>query len=88
MMQDLGWEQRQARWKQYKTVMVNRVVNNFVEIPASQYLTPTGVSFEATNNDSHHITAQSTPTRVPSSHRRSDSGMPCWSVQYMYRFNP
>ena len=44
MMQDLGWEQLQARRQQNKTIMVHCMVNNPVEIPASQYLTPTGVS--------------------------------------------
>ena len=44
MMQDLGWEQLQTRRQQNKTVMMYRIVNNLVEIPANQYLTPTGVS--------------------------------------------
>ena len=44
MMQDLGWEQLQTRRQQNKTVMMYRMVNNLVEIPANQYLTPTGVS--------------------------------------------
>ena len=44
MMQDLGWEQLQTRRQQNKTVMMYRIVNNLVEIPISQYLTPTGVS--------------------------------------------
>ena len=44
MMQDLGWEQLQTRRQQNKTVMMYRIVNNLVEIPANQYLIPTGVS--------------------------------------------
>ena len=44
MMQDLGWEQLQTRRQQNKTVMMYLIVNNLVEIPANQYLTPTGVS--------------------------------------------
>ena len=44
MMQDLEWEQLQTRRQQNKTVMMYRIVNNLVEIPANQYLTPTGVS--------------------------------------------
>ena len=44
MMQDLGWEQLQTRHQQNKTVMMYRIANNLVEIPANQYLTPTGVS--------------------------------------------
>ena len=44
MMQDLGWKQLQTRRQQNKTVMMYRIVNNFVEIPANQYLTLTGVS--------------------------------------------
>ena len=43
-MQDLGWEQLQTRRQQNKTVMMYRIVNNLVEIPANQYLTSTGVS--------------------------------------------
>ena len=44
MMEDLGWEQLQTRCQQNKTVMMYHIVNNLVEIPANQYLTPTGVS--------------------------------------------
>ena len=44
MMHNLGWEQLQIRRQQNKTVMMYRIVNNLVEIPANQYLTPTGVS--------------------------------------------
>ena len=44
LMQDLRWEQLQTRRQQNKTVMMYRIVNNLVEIPADQYLTPTGVS--------------------------------------------
>ena len=36
MMQDLGWEQLQTRCQQNKTVMMYRIVNNLVEIPADQ----------------------------------------------------
>ena len=81
MMQDLGWEQLQARPQQNKTVMMYRMANNLVEIPATKYLTPKEYQLEATNNDYYHINALSTPTRVPSHHQWSDSGFPCQPVQ-------
>ena len=84
MMQDLGWEQLQTRRQQNKTVMMYRIVNNLVEIPANQYLTPTGVSTRGHQNDSFHTIALSTPTKAPSSHLRSDSGMPCQPVPYQH----
>ena len=44
MIQYLGWELLKTSRQQNKTVMMYRIVNNPVEIPANQYLTPTGVS--------------------------------------------
>ena len=39
-----GWEQLQTRRQQNKTVMMYCIVNNLVEIPASKYLTSTGIN--------------------------------------------
>ena len=78
LLQDLGLEQLQTRCQQNKTVMIYRIVNNLVEIPVNQYLTPTGVSTRGQQQRLlYHTIALSTPTRAPSSHLRSDSGMPC-----------
>ena len=44
LVQDLGLEQLQTRCQQNKTEMIYRIVNNLVEIPVNQYLTPAGVS--------------------------------------------
>ena len=69
MMQDLGLELLWARRQQNKTVMMYHVVNNLVEIPASQYLTtPTGVSTRCHQPRllHCHITTLSTSSRVPS----------------------
>ena len=44
MLQELGSEDLKSRREQKKVAMMYRIVNNFVEIPADQYLTATGVS--------------------------------------------
>ena len=43
MLQELGYEDLKSRREQNKVAVVNRIVNNLVEIPADQYLTAAGV---------------------------------------------
>ena len=42
-MQELCWEDLQARWQQNKAIMMYKIVN-LVDIPAAQYLTTAGAS--------------------------------------------
>ena len=44
MIQNLGWEELQYRREQCKTVMMYRIINNLVDIPAEKYLTHSGTS--------------------------------------------
>ena len=44
MLQELGWEDLQTRRQQNKAIMMNKIVNNLVEIPVDQYLTIDGES--------------------------------------------
>ena len=44
MMQELGWEDLQTRRQQNKAIMMYKIVNNLVDIPADQYLTTAAAS--------------------------------------------
>ena len=44
MIQNLGWEELQYRREQCKTVMMYRIINNLVDIPAEKYLIHSGTS--------------------------------------------
>ena len=44
VIQDLGLENLQRRREQSKTVMMYRIVNNLVDIPAEHYLTHSGTA--------------------------------------------
>ena len=44
MIQNLGWEELQYRCEQCKTVMMYRIINNLVDIPAEKYLIHSGTS--------------------------------------------
>ena len=44
MIQNLGWEELQYRREQCKTVMMYRIINNLVDIPAEKYLVYSGTS--------------------------------------------
>ena len=44
MIQNLGWEELQYRCEQCKTVMMYRITNNLVDIPAEKYLIHSGTS--------------------------------------------
>ena len=44
MLQNLGWEDLKTRREQSKTIMMYRIVNNLIDIPAEKYLTQTGTS--------------------------------------------
>ena len=44
MLQNLGWEDLKTRREQSKTIMMYRIVNNLIDIPAERYLTHTGTS--------------------------------------------
>ena len=40
MLQDLGWESLENRRQKLQLIMFYKIVNNLVDIPATQYLTP------------------------------------------------
>ena len=44
MIQNLGWEELQHRREQCKTIMMYRIVNDLIDIPAENYLTHSGTS--------------------------------------------
>ena len=44
MIQNLGWEQLQHRREQCKTIMMYRIVNDLIDIPAENYLTHSGTT--------------------------------------------
>ena len=44
MIQNLGWEELQRRREQCKTIMVYRIVNDLIDIPAENYLTHSGTT--------------------------------------------
>ena len=48
-LQELRWEDLQSRQDQIKVIMMCKIVNNLVEIPAGQYQTATGVATRGHN---------------------------------------
>ena len=44
MIQNLGWEELQHRRKQYKTIMMYRILNDLINIPTENYLTHSGTT--------------------------------------------
>ena len=44
MIQHLGWEELQHRREQRKTIMMYRIVNDLIDIPAENYLTHSGTT--------------------------------------------
>ena len=44
MIQNLGWEELQHRREQCKTIMMYRIVNDLINIPAEIYLTHSGTT--------------------------------------------
>ena len=44
MIQNLGWEELQHRREQCKTIMMYRIVNDLIDIPAENYLTHSGTT--------------------------------------------
>ena len=44
MIQNLGWEELQHRREQCKTIMMYRIVNDLIDIPAENYLIHSGTT--------------------------------------------
>ena len=83
MMQELGWEDLQTRWQQNKAIMMYKIVNNLVDIPADQYLTTAGASTRG-HKQRYLVPFCSVNACKGSFRRQSVSGILCQPVSYQH----